>query len=262
MLQGSLFVKRFIVHFMKKCINTSGRVTITRQHEQIIPSRISPQPQHKLGHSNISSHIKYPKSQINAQAQVLKSTNSYLHLYTKPIRPQINMPQTWTPTDIISLIKFINHIWRRIEKTEETLDEPHPLEVLETKLQHLSEALEYLRRETEHEKSILLTNSERKREVGHLLGQLSVDLNVLDIMVGRMKNGLVGVDKDNFDGVGERLETRLKEMNALLEKVKRAENGGLNWALHGIANGWHHVHWADLVEVRYPKDEFYQSTLR
>src|SRR5690242_12361686 len=101
------------------------------------------------------------------------------------------MPLNWTTADIISLIKFINFIWRRVEKTEESLDDDTTsLELLETKLQHLSESLEYLRRETEHEKSVLIKDGERRREVGVLLGQVSVDLNVLDIMVGKMKGGL------------------------------------------------------------------------
>jgi len=122
----------------------------------------------------------------------------------------------------------------------------------------LSESLEYLRRETEHEKSVLNTKEERRSEVGMLLGQLSVDLNVLDIMVGKIKAGLT-IDEDSFEGLRERLDGRLEEMNAVLDHAKRDERGGLSWALHGMTTSWHHVHWADLVEVRYPKDEFYQA---
>ncbi|CZR66886.1 uncharacterized protein PAC_16787 [Phialocephala subalpina] len=167
------------------------------------------------------------------------------------------MPINWTTQDIVALIKFINFIWRKIEKTEERLDETEPLENLETKLQHLSESLEYLRRETEHEKSILVKEGDNRREVGILLGQLSVDLNVLDIMVSKMKGGL-GVDEENFEGLQERLDMRMLELNSVLETARRHEQrGGLGWALHGVSTSFHHVHWSDLVEVRYPKDEFY-----
>jgi hypothetical protein len=201
--------------------------------------------------------LKFPIYNLSKVKSNSNLKQIYSYLFLPSLKTNTNMPQNWTTQDIISLIKFINFIWRRIEKTEEHQDDTSILEALETKLQHLSEALEYLRREAEHKKSILFKDSERRKEVGIILGQLSIDLNVLDIMVGRMKGGLV-VDEENFDGLGEGLEGRLEEMNVLLDKVRRAENGGLNWALHGITNSWHHVHWADLVEVRYPKDEFYQ----
>lgn len=170
------------------------------------------------------------------------------------------MPINWTTSDIVALIKFINFIWRKIEKTEEKLDETEVLENLERKLQHLSESLEYLRRETEHEKSVLVKEGDKRREVGVLLGQLSVDLTVLDIMVGKMKGGL-SIDEEGFEGLKERLENRMAELNSLLEAARRHERrGGLGWALHGVTTSFHHVHWSDLVEVRYPKDEFYLSS--
>ncbi|KUJ19553.1 uncharacterized protein LY89DRAFT_493955 [Mollisia scopiformis] len=163
--------------------------------------------------------------------------------------PKNSPRQMYSSLNIIHLIKFINSIWRRVE----TLDDPTILSTLETRLQHLSENLEYLRRESE----LLLKDGERRREVGVLIGGLSVDLNVLDIMVGKMKKGIV--DEGSFEGLLERLECRLEDMREVLESVKKAQNMGLNWAIHEMKNSWHHhVHWSDLVEVRYPKDEFYQ----
>lgn len=96
---------------------------------------------------------------------------------------------------------------------------------------------------------------DRRREVGVLLGQLSVDLNVLDGMVRRMMRGGGGGEGEEFDELMGRLDDRMREM----ERVRRgSENGGF---LHGVVESWHHhVHWADAVEVRYPKetDGFYQ----
>lgn len=169
------------------------------------------------------------------------------------------MSFNWSEQDIIDLIKFINYIWRKVERTEEDLDDLDDIDNLESKLQHLSESLEYLRREAENAKSIINTNDEKKRDVGILLGQLSIDLNVLDIFVGKIKAN-AKYNEENFNGLRERLGKHLEELNGLVAVAQReSHHHALPW-LHSMTTTWHHVHWAELVEVKSSKHgDFYQA---